>query len=74
VVKAPSAGFASYDIGREFDASGKYLIGDSLLMQLGVGHFSPGTLMQGNGHGAPLTLAYLSLTYRFKMNHESVAP
>jgi hypothetical protein len=71
VVKAPAAGFASYDIGREFDASGKYLLATPLMMQLGVGHFSPGTLMRENAHGAPLTIVYLTLTYRLKVNHAS---
>jgi hypothetical protein len=74
VVKAPAAGFLSNDIGREFDASGKYLFHDYLVMNIGVGHFSPGTLMRENGHGAPLTIAYLSMTYRFKVDRKSVAP
>ena len=65
VVKAPAAGFKSDDVGREFDASGKYLLNDYLLLQIGAGHFSPGTLMIQNAHGAPLTLAYAGLTYRW---------
>jgi hypothetical protein len=70
VVKAPTTGLLSSDIGREFDASGKYLISDSLVMNAGVGHFSPGTVMRENTHGAPLTIAYFSLTYRFKVDHK----
>lgn len=70
VVKAPTTGLLSTDIGREFDASGKYLLSDSLVMNVGVGHFSPGTVMRENAHGAPLTLAYFSLTYRFKVDHK----
>jgi hypothetical protein len=67
VVKAPTGGFLSGDIGREFDASAKYVfLHDYMVMNVGVGHFSPGTLMRENAHGAPLTIAYLSLTYRFK--------
>ena len=27
--------------------------------------------MQQNAHGAPLTISYLSLTYRFKVNHSN---
>jgi hypothetical protein len=68
VVKAPPGGFLSDDIGREFDASAKYVfLHDYMVMNVGVGHFSPGTLMRENAHGAPLTIAYLSLTYRFKV-------
>ena len=75
-VKAPTAGFSSADIGREFDASGKWVIKDYLVMNVGVGHFSPGTLMRENNHGAPQTLAYIGFTYRFKVNHhlEGSAP
>jgi len=74
VVKAPTTGFLSGDIGREFDASGKWVIHDYLVMNAGVGHFSPGTVMRENGHGAPLTTAYFSLTYRFKINHKDSSP
>jgi hypothetical protein len=68
VVKAPTTGLLSGDIGREFDASGKWVIKDYLVMNVGVGHFSPGTAMRENAHGAPLTLAYFGLTYRFKIS------
>ena len=73
VVKAPTTGLLSGDIGREFDASGKWVIHDYLVMNVGVGHFSPGTAMRENGHGAPLTLAYFGLTYRFKLSHKESA-
>ena len=70
LVKTPAGGFRSGDIGREFDASGLYaFLHDYMTLAMGVGHFSPGTLMRGNAHGPPLTLAYLELTYRFKVNH-----
>jgi hypothetical protein len=74
-VKAPKKGFLSSDIGHEFDASGQYaFLGESnMTMNAGVGHFFPGTLMRENSHGAPLTLAYLGLTYRFKVNHENIS-
>lgn len=74
-VKAPATGFLSSDIGREFDASGQYvLLGENdVTLNAGVGHFSPGTLMRQNAHGAPLTLAYFGLTYRFKLNHKADA-
>jgi hypothetical protein len=74
VVRAPTTGFLSGDIGREFDASGKWVINDYLVMNAGVGHFSPGTVMRENGHGAPLTTAYFSLTYRFKINRKDSSP
>lgn len=74
VVKAPTTGLLSGDIGREFDASGKWVIHDYLVMNVGVGHFSPGPAMQENAHGAPLTLGYMSLTYRFKVDHHHPAP
>jgi len=73
LVKAPTTGFLSGDIGREFDASGKWVIHDYLVMNVGVGHFSPGTVMRENSHGAPLTLAFFGLTYRFKISHEESA-
>jgi hypothetical protein len=73
-VTAPTGGFHSDDVGREFDASGKYVFHQYLVLNLGVGHFSPGALMRENNHGAPLTLAYLGLTYRFKVNQSNPAP
>ncbi len=70
-VAAPVGGFHSDDIGREFDISGKYVIHDDWVINAGVGHFSTGALMRENAHGAPLTISYLSLTYRFKVNHSN---
>ena len=74
-VKAPKNGFLSSDIGREFDASGQYaFLGErNMTMNVGAGHFSPGTLMRENSHGAPLTLAYFGLTYKFNFNHKDVS-
>jgi len=34
----------------------------------GVGHFFPGQVMTQNNHGAPLTIAYLSFSYRFNLH------
>lgn len=65
LITAPAAGFKSKDLGREFDASGRYVFGNYLVMNAGVGHFFSGTLMQQNAHVAPLTIAYLGLTYRW---------
>ncbi|MGA2890487.1 MAG: alginate export family protein [Terracidiphilus sp.] len=75
-VKPPTGGFLSDDIGREFDASGQYsFLRNNMTLNVGVGHFAPGTLMKdsaslavGKDYGAPLTLAYFGLTYRFKVN------
>jgi hypothetical protein len=67
-IAAPSAGFASNGIGSGFDASAKYLFHNYLVIQAGVGHFFPGEIMTHNNHGAPLTIPWLQLTYRFKMN------
>ena len=68
-VKAPAGGFLSHDIGREFDASGQYpFLCNDMTLNLGAGHFSPGSLMQENKHGAPLTLAYFGLTYKFNVS------
>jgi len=66
-VKAPSGGFLSDDIGREFDASGQYAFRDRVTLNVGAGHLLPGTLMSENAHGSPLTLAYFGLTYKFKV-------
>ncbi len=67
-IKAPAAGFLSDDLGTEFDASAKYVYRKYLVANVGVGHLFPGELMTHDAHGAPLTLAYLGLTYRFKVN------
>jgi hypothetical protein len=58
----------SDDIGTEFDASVKYVYRRYLIANIGVGHLFPGELMTHDAHGAPLTLAYLGFTYRFKVN------
>jgi hypothetical protein len=39
-----------------------------LLANIGVGHLFPGEVLTHNAHGAPLTLVYFGLTYRFKVN------
>lgn len=56
-------------IGTEFDASAKYIYRKSSVANAGVGHLFPGYVMTNSGHGAPLTLVYLQLTYRFKIDH-----
>ena len=73
-VKAPTGGFLRNGIGRDFDASGKYVFNDYLVFNLGVGHFSPDGAMSENNHGQPLTLAYGGITYRFKLNQRNATP
>ena len=67
--EAPSGGFKQDGIGTEFDASAKYIFHNSLVVNAGVGHLFPGAVMTSSAHGAPLTLGYLQLTYRFKIGH-----
>ena len=67
LIKPPSGGFASNDIGTGFDASAKYVFRKYFVLQAGVGHFFPGQIMTTNGQGAPLTTSWLQLTYRSKM-------
>lgn len=67
-VQAPVGGFATNSIGNGFDASGKYVFHKYWVVNAGAGHFFPGTLMSANRHGAPLTLAYFSITYRFEVD------
>ena len=73
-IKAPAGGFASTDIGQEFDASAKYVYHDYLVANLGVGHLFPGSMLLQNKHGAAETIGYFSLTYRFKVDHPSTKP
>jgi hypothetical protein len=68
LIKAPTKGFANDGIGTEFDVSGKYVYHKYFVVNVGAGHFFPGSVMTHNAHGAPLTLAYLSFTYRFKVS------
>jgi hypothetical protein len=72
-LKPPGAGFRTDDIGRGFDAAMKYVYRDCVMLQAGVGHFSPGELLRDNNHGAPLTLSYVGFTYRFKLNRAESA-
>lgn len=65
---APDGGFKRDGIGSEFDASAKYIFHKSFVVNAGVGHFFPGSVMTSSDHGAPLTLGYLQLTYRFTIS------
>jgi hypothetical protein len=68
IVQSPSHGFATNRIGDGFDASAKYVFRDYWVVNTGVGHFSPGSLMSANNHGAPLTYAFFGITYRFSVS------
>jgi hypothetical protein len=70
LVKPPTSGFASSGVGHEFDASARQVFRGKFVINAGVGHFSPDTLMVNNNHGSPVTLAYLGLTYRLSIAHE----
>ena len=68
IVKAPTQGFATTNLGDGFDASAKYVFHDYWAVNAGVGHFFPGSVMSSNHHGAPVTYSYFSITYRFKVS------
>jgi hypothetical protein len=70
LIKAPAGGFLHDDMGTEFDASLKYIFHKSFVTNIGVGHFFPGEVMTSSNHGAPLTLAYFQVTYRFKVDRK----
>ncbi len=65
---APAGGFPHDGIGSEVDASAKYILRKSFVTNVGLGHFFPGYVMTSSRHGAPLTLGYLQLTYRFTVD------
>ena len=67
VVQPPAHGFATNKIGDGFDASAKYVFHDYWVVNAGVGHFFPASLMSANSHGAPLTYSFFSITYRFRV-------
>jgi hypothetical protein len=70
ILTAPSGGFRHDGIGTGFDASLTHHFTRGLEFDLGMGHFSPGYVMTSRSRGAPLTLAYAQLVYRFRVDHE----
>ena len=68
IFPAPAGGFSRDGVGTELDASAKYVWHKSFVTNIGVGHFFPGAVMTSAHHGAPLTVAYLEFTYRFKVS------
>lgn len=69
VVTAPTGRFLHDGIGTGFDASTKYVWHKSYVANVGVGHFFPGYVMTSRTHGAPLTIVFAQLTYRFRIEH-----
>jgi hypothetical protein len=67
-IKPPTAGFATTDLGTEFDASAKYVFRDYIVANIGAGHLFPGEVLIDNKHGAAETIGYFSLTYRFRVD------
>jgi hypothetical protein len=67
-VQAPARGFATSSIGDGFDTSAKYVFHNYWIVNSGLGHFFPGSLMSANNHGAPLTYSYFGITYRFSVS------
>jgi hypothetical protein len=68
MVKVPAGGFATTDLGHEFDASAKYVFHEYLVANIGLGHLFPGEVLLTNKHGAAETIGYFSLTYRFRVD------
>jgi alginate export protein len=67
IVQTPVHGFATNSIGDGFDASAKYVFHDYWVVNAGIGHFFPGSLMSANNHGALLTYSFVGITYRFRV-------
>ncbi|MDE1156281.1 MAG: alginate export family protein [Acidobacteriaceae bacterium] len=68
---APSSGFLQDGIGTGLDLSFKHVWSESFVTNTGIGHFFPGYVMTSSKHGAPETIAFLQLTYRFKLDKAS---
>ena len=69
---APTSGFRGDGIGTEFDASAKYIWRQTYVANIGVGHLFNGASL--TGRGAPITLAYFQLTYRFRIEGKGNHP
>lgn len=74
LAKPATGGFVRSGLGREIDASGAYVFRKYLVIDAGVGHFSPDGAMVQSGHGAPSTISYFSLNYRFTVDRTSAQP
>jgi hypothetical protein len=68
LIPAPAGGFANRALGTEIDASAKYLFGESVVLNIGMGHLFPANSAADQMGLTPKTLGYVSLTYRFKFS------
>ena len=73
-LKAPTSGFKTDSVGQEIDFSARYVFRDFVVLNVGVGHLFPGSVLLQNNHGAAETLGYLSLTYRFRVDRSAFDP
>jgi hypothetical protein len=69
LVSPPAGGFHTNGIGSAIDFSAKYVEQD-FVTNAGVGHLFPGAVMTSEAKGSPLTIAYVSFTFRFSMQHD----
>lgn len=63
----PAASFASTDIGKEIDVSGKYVYHDFVVFNAGVGRLFSGPVPRSSGLADKGISGYFSVTYRFKI-------
>jgi hypothetical protein len=65
--KMPTGGFLSDRIGFGVDASAKYVFRQALVWNAGVGRLQGASTLRSAGLAQNQTYAYLSLTYRFRL-------
>jgi hypothetical protein len=68
LIPAPSGGFASHALGTEIDASAKYLLGESVVLNIGIGRLFADQSIASREALQQKTLGYASLTYRFSFS------
>lgn len=67
LVHAPTGGFLSDRIGFGVDVSAKYVFGEALVWNAGIGRLQGASTFRSAGLAQNQTYAYLSLTYRFRI-------
>jgi hypothetical protein len=67
LAEAPTGGFLSDRIGFGVDASAKYVFGEALVWNAGMGRLQGANTLRSAGFAQNQTYAYLSLTYRFRI-------
>jgi len=72
LIKVPTAGFTSDHLGEEFDASAKYVFHSYVVANIGVGHFFADSPAMLNAKKYDNTIAYFSLVYRYRVDHNAV--